>query len=81
MPVELTFQHIDDFEPLKLIKQVDALRRLLEVRSRLSDLLVKLDGNEVLDGILTKTGKDPEAVKKLKAAPAAAAAPGDGGAR
>jgi len=81
LPVELTFQHIDDFEPLKLIKQVDALRRLLEVRTRLSDLLVKLDGNEVLDGILTKTGKDPEAVKKLKPAPAPAAAPADGGAR
>jgi len=82
LPVELTFQHIDDFEPLKLINQVDALRRLLEVRTRLSDLLVKLDGNEVLDGLLTKTGKDPEAVKKLKPAPAAAApAAGDGGAR
>jgi type VI secretion system protein ImpB len=74
LPVELNFKHIDD--------QVDALRRLLEVRTRLSDLLVKLDGNEVLDGLLAQTGKDAEAIKKLKPAPAAEApAAGDGGAR
>src|SRR4029450_7137033 len=82
IPVELNFKHIDDFEPLKLIEQIEALRRLLEVRTRLSDLLVKLDGNEVLDGLLATTGKDPEAIKKLKPAAAAAApAAGNGGAR
>jgi hypothetical protein len=37
---------------------------------------------KVLDGLLTTTGKDPEAIKKLKPAPAAATpVAGDGGAR
>ena len=82
LPVELNFKEIDDFDPLKLINQVDALRRLLEARTRLSDLLVKLDGNEALDQLLVTTGKDAEQIKKLKPAPeSVTTSQGDGGAR
>ena len=83
LPIELNFKEIDDFDPLKVINRVDGLRRLLEARSRLSDLLVKLDGNEALDQLLVTTGKDPEQIKKLKPAPETATTPsqGDGGAR
>src|SRR5215813_12254638 len=44
--VELSFRHIDDFNPLNVIQQVESLKKLYEVRQRLSDLLTKLDGNE-----------------------------------
>jgi type VI secretion system ImpB/VipA family protein len=73
--LELTFRHIDDFGPLNVIQQVESLRKLYEIRQRLSDLLTKLDGNEKLDALLTQVGRDTEALKKVKAAI------GDGGAR
>jgi type VI secretion system protein ImpB len=73
--VELSFQHIDDFGPLNIIQQVSSLKKLYEIRQRLNDLLAKLDGNEVLDAILTEAGHDLEGLKKVRAAL------GDGGAR
>jgi len=73
--VALTFHHMDDFGPLNVIQQVESLRKLYEVRQRLSDLLTKLDGNEKLDALLTQVGRDTEGLKKVKAAI------GDGGAR
>lgn len=74
-PVELRFHHIDDFGPLNIIQQVDSLRKLYDIRQRLSDLLAKLDGNEKLDFLLTEVGRDLEGLKKVKAAL------GEGGAR
>jgi type VI secretion system ImpB/VipA family protein len=73
--VELSFQNIDDFGPLNIIQQVSSLKKLYEVRQRLNDLLAKLDGNEVLDAILTEAGRDVEGLKKVRAAL------GEGGAR
>ena len=73
--VELTFENIDDFSPLSLIQQVEPLKKLYDVRQRLNDLLAKLDGNDTLDSLLLKAGKDTEGLKKVKAAL------GDGGAR
>lgn len=52
--VELTFKHIDDFHPTQVLKQVEPLRKLLEQRQRLVDLLAKLDGNEDLHNVLQK---------------------------
>jgi len=73
--VALTFRNIDDFGPLNVIQQVDSLRKLYEIRQRLSDLLTKLDGNEKLDALLTQVGRDADGLKKVRAAI------GDGGAR
>jgi type VI secretion system protein ImpB len=73
--VELTFHHIDDFSPLNVIQQVSSLKKLYDIRQRLNDLLAKLDGNEVLDAILTDAGRDLEGLKKVRAAI------GEGGAR
>ena len=73
--VELTFHHIDDFGPLNVIQQVEPLRKLYDIRQRLSDLLAKLDGNEKLDFLLTEVGRDLDGLKKVRAAL------GEGGAR
>ena len=67
LPLELNFTHMDDFEPLNLIQQVPPLKKLYEVRQRLNDLLAKLDGNQDLDVILHKVGRDAEGLKKVKA--------------
>lgn len=66
--VELRFQHMDDFNPLAIVKQVKALNSLLEARGRLNDLLAKLDGNDDLDATLQKVIQDTEGLKQIKAA-------------
>lgn len=64
--VELRFRHIDDFEPINIVKQVTPLRKLLEARNRLRDLLIKLDGNDDLDALLGKVIKNTEEQARLK---------------
>lgn len=66
--VELKFQHMDDFSPLNVVKQVEALRRLFEARQRLNDLLAKLDGNDTLDSMLQTVVGNADEMKQLKAA-------------
>jgi type VI secretion system protein ImpB len=67
MGVELRFKDIDDFGPLSLIENVAALKNMFSVRSQLSDLVSKLDGNDALDEKLQELVKQPEALKSLKA--------------
>lgn len=79
--VELKFRHIDDFEPMEVVRQVPALNTLLEARQRLRDLLAKLDGNDSLDALLRELTAKPEEQQALRAllggaAPSAAAEPG-----
>jgi type VI secretion system protein ImpB len=77
LAVELSFEHIDDFDPVEVLKQVEVLRRLFEARERLRDLLIKLDGNDSLDELLKQVVASPEKQAELKAllAPAPAPAP------
>jgi len=77
LSVELTFQHLDDFNPVEVLKQVPALAHLFAVRERLRDLLIKLDGNEALEVLLKEVAADPAKQAELKAllAPAAGGAP------
>jgi len=48
LSVELRFQALEDFEPEHVANQVEPLRKLLETRRHLSDLLTKTDGNDRL---------------------------------
>ncbi|MCO3064618.1 type VI secretion system contractile sheath small subunit, partial [Pseudomonas aeruginosa] len=74
--VELRFNHIEDFDPVNLVKQVLPLRRLFEARQRLRDLLTKLDGNDDLDQLLQDVVANTEGLQEIKAArPEAEAAP------
>lgn len=66
--VDLKFSHIDDFSPLSVVKQVEALRKLFEARQRLNDLLAKLDGNDTLDNMLQNVVGNADEMKQLKAA-------------
>jgi type VI secretion system protein ImpB len=50
--VDLRFRQMDDFEPVSVVRQVKPMRRLLEAREKLRDLLTKLDGNDELDALL-----------------------------
>ena len=52
MAVELKFKSLDDFHPEQVAQQVTPLRKLVDARKHLSDLLAKLDGNDKLDELL-----------------------------
>jgi type VI secretion system protein ImpB len=65
---ELRFSSMDDFTPLNLVKQVEPLRKLFEARTRLSDLISKLDGNDALDGMLQDVVNNTENLKQLQSA-------------
>jgi type VI secretion system protein ImpB len=49
LAVELNFQHMEDFEPARVAEQVPALRELLDMRRRLTELLSKMEGNDKLE--------------------------------
>jgi type VI secretion system protein ImpB len=52
--VELRFNHIDDFSPESVVRQVDPLRKLAETRHELDMLKNKMDGNDKLVSLLEK---------------------------
>ena len=51
--VELKFNSLKDFEPDQVVQQVEPLRKLVEARQKLRDLLSKTDGNDKLEELLT----------------------------
>ena len=63
--VELKFNKMDDFEPDNVVQQVEPLRKLVEARQKLSDLLSKMDGNEKLENILNDVIADAAKQKEL----------------
>ncbi|MDQ3744789.1 MAG: type VI secretion system contractile sheath small subunit [Acidobacteriota bacterium] len=66
MNVELKFASLDDFSPINVLKQVEALRKLFDARTRLADLLAKLDGNDALDALLQDVVKNTEGMQQIK---------------
>jgi type VI secretion system protein ImpB len=67
MAVQLKFNSMDDFEPGKVANQVEPLKKLLETRDKLRDLLSKIDRSEDLEGILERVLQNTEEMKKLSA--------------
>jgi type VI secretion system protein ImpB len=65
--VELKFNHLDDFSPLNLIKQIEPMRKLYEARTRLADLTTKLDGNDKLDALLQDIITNTDGLKEIQA--------------
>jgi len=64
--VELKFKHIDEFHPSSIVQQVEPLRKLYEVRQRLNDLLVKLDGNDDLDKLLQDIVNNTDELQQIQ---------------
>jgi type VI secretion system protein ImpB len=63
--VELRFKSLDDFHPEQVAQKIDPVRKLLEARRKLSDLLNKLDGNDRLDELLQSVITSTESLEKL----------------
>ena len=67
MAVQLKFNSMDDFEPAAVAKQIEPLRKLLETRDRLRDLLTKVDLSEDLEDVLEQVLENTDQLKQLSA--------------
>jgi type VI secretion system protein ImpB len=50
--VDLAFNSMEDFEPHRIVEQVEPLKKLLETRNKLRDLLTKADRSDDLETLL-----------------------------
>jgi type VI secretion system protein ImpB len=54
LPVDITFESMDDFSPAAIANKVEPLRKLLEARTQLSALLTRLDGKADAEKMLSE---------------------------
>ncbi|WP_028865924.1 type VI secretion system contractile sheath small subunit [Psychromonas aquimarina] len=50
--LNLSFKSLDDFEPAAVVNQVEPLKKLMDTRNKLRDLMTKIDRSEDLENIL-----------------------------
>lgn len=65
MAVDLKFKSMADFEPANVVAQVEPLRKLLEVRNKLRDLMSKADRSEELEGLLEQVLQNTDQMAAL----------------
>ena len=63
--VDLAFKSMEDFEPHKVVDQVAPLKKLLETRNKLRDLLTKADRSDDLETILEEVLSNTDAIASL----------------
>lgn len=76
LSVDITFDSMEDFSPAAVARKVDALNKLLEARSQLSNLITYMDGKQGAEDLIAQVLNDPALLKTLtdKAKPAGEAA-------
>ena len=62
---ELNFESLEDFEPHRIIQQVEPMRKLAALRTKLSDLKSSLQGNTKFEGLLDEIVRDAEKCGQL----------------
>lgn len=67
MGVQLKFDSMEDFEPANVARQVEPLRKLLETRDKLRDLLTKIDRSQDLENVLEQVLENTDKLKELSA--------------
>jgi type VI secretion system protein ImpB len=70
LPVDLTFESMDDFSPEAVARKVSGLDKLLDARTQLSNLLTYMDGKTGAEDLIAKLLADPTMLQALASAPA-----------
>jgi len=65
MAVQLKFESMEDFEPAKVAKQVDPLRKLLDTREKLKEMLTKVDLSPDYEETLQQILENTESLKQV----------------
>jgi type VI secretion system protein ImpB len=73
LPIDITFESMDDFLPDAVARKVEPLRRLLEAREQLANLLSYMDGKAKAEELVAQLLQDPTLMQALAAAPKPAA--------
>jgi type VI secretion system protein ImpB len=63
--VDLRFKSLDDFAPENVARQVEPLRKLLETREKLKNLMNKMEGNDKLEELLNNVIQSTDAREQL----------------
>ena len=63
--VDLAFKSMEDFEPHKIVDKVEPLKKLLDTRNKLRDLLTKADRSDDLEKILEDVLSNTDAITSL----------------
>jgi len=63
--VDLKFNSMDDFDPEAVVEQVEPLRKLMEARNQLRDLMSKADRSEELENVLEQVLQSSDDLAKL----------------
>lgn len=71
LPVDITFESMDDFSPAAVARKVEGLNKLLEARQQLSNLITYMDGKQGAGDLIAKVLADPTLLKTLTDAPKA----------
>lgn len=66
MSVNLEFNNIEDFEPQNIVNHVDPLKKLMDTRNKLRDLLTKADRSEDLENLLEQVLGSTDALASLQ---------------
>jgi type VI secretion system protein ImpB len=66
MAVNLKFKSMDDFDPAAVVEQVPALKKLMETRNQLRDLMAKADSSDKLESLLENILQDQNQLDGLK---------------
>ncbi len=66
MSVNLDFKNMEDFEPQNIVEKVDPLKKLMETRNKLRDLLTKADRSDDLEALLEEVLSSTDALARLK---------------
>jgi type VI secretion system protein ImpB len=78
LPVEITFESMDDFLPDTVARKVEPLRQLLEARQQLANLLTYMDGKGRAEELVAQLLQNPALMQALAAAPKAESPTGEG---
>lgn len=65
MAVNLKFKSMDDFSPGQVAQQIEPLKKLLDTRDKLRDLLTKVDRSEDLENLLEKVLQNQDDLKAM----------------
>jgi type VI secretion system protein ImpB len=69
LPVNISFESMDDFSPAAVARKVDGLNKLLETRTQLANLITYMDGKAGAEELISNALKDPTLLQSLVSAP------------
>lgn len=66
--VDISFESMDDFSPEAIARKVEPLRKLLEARTQLANLITAMDGKDGAEQLIARTLNDPQLLQSLASA-------------